>query len=301
MLYKLNFFLLIFFLYFLIIFSLDYNEIENKSYNEIFSGFYAVNSKIATNDFAAAYISSRKHFILSKNKISNSRGMAGATFSVIRNKYWNTEILNTKDILDFCVEHLSSFSNKIPKAFPVLFDSEIYRMSKNILQYRLNLKKFAIEKNKQENYRSKQTAGILIYSSNSFSTDQSIFQSRMRYYYFILTFLSAYKHFDDIFIFVASEEDEKNVKSMDLPFKQIFNLQIPRDEKNRTTTLPRDSLLYFIDKLENNHPDFLKYKYIYYSEGDQIVHIRGLNNFYDIIDNSFDQFLIVPHRLQVSI
>lgn len=286
------------FLFILILLFFSHIHISSST-AEIFSGVYSPNLKIASFDFAAAWLVSREHFVQSKLALMKSYSMAGATFSVVRNKYWNTSILVPRDILDFCVEHLSSFSNHIPKAYNVLFDSEIFRMSKNIQLYRENLKKF--HQDKIQNLSAKdETLVILVYSSNSFSTNSSTYQSRMRYYYFMLTFLSAYKYFNNIYIFVASNEDKESVLSMNLPQKSIINLNIEKNEKNTTITLPRESLLYMVNKFETNDEEFKQFRYVYYSEGDQIVHIRNLKYFYDLIDDSFKQFIIVPHRIQVS-
>ena len=87
---------------------------------------------------------------------------------------------------------------------------------------------------------------------------------------------------------------------MNLPIwsGQPVQLQVPLDPKNRTILLPRLSLEYSLQQL-NTNPQWQVFKYVYYSEGDQILHFRSAHEFFNVIDQSGGSFAIVPHRMQV--
>lgn len=293
------------FLYVLFLFLIYFISHTNCK-EEIFSGVYTPDLKISTFDFSASCLISVDQLINSKESLKKSFGMAGATFAIVRNKFWNSLPIVTRDVLDFFVEHLSSYTNFIHKNKIVLFDSINLSMSKSIQLYKSNMNSFIEIKNKKRliDKRNSETLGILVYSSASFSAQNLFHQSKLRYNFFYLTFLSIYRYFDDILIFVGNEEDKNHIISMDLPYKELIQLDVipvANNKNNNTITLPKDSLGYIIDKLEAKDENFLKYKYVYYSEGDQILHLRNENYLFDLIDQSFNQFIAIPHRVQVII
>ena len=77
-----------------------------------------------------------------------------------------------------------------------------------------------------------------------------------------------------------------------------IHLQVPLDVKNRTVLLPKMSLEYSLKQMLSD-PLWSSYQYVYYSEGDQILHLRHSTELYDVIDASGGSFVLVPHRMQV--
>jgi hypothetical protein len=88
---------------------------------------------------------------------------------------------------------------------------------------------------------------------------------------------------------------------MQLPYFKLTILDVPVDAKNRTILLPRDSLLNVISSLKSDQLVFRKFRYVYYSEGDQILHMRDPAVLFDVIDLSNGTLVAVPHRMQVGL
>ena len=61
--------------------------------------------------------------------------------------------------------------------------------------------------------------------------------------------------------------------------------------------LPKYSLLHTIDQLAHNST-WESFKYVYYTEGDLILHMRQPQHIFNMIDKSETYFLAVPHRMQ---
>ena len=103
-------------------------------------------------------------------------------------------------------------------------------------------------------------------------------------------------------IYVASDKDRIAVEDMQLPFYQIHQLEVPVDHQNKTILLPRYSLEQSIEKLKTN-PDgkWGEFQYVYFTEGDQILHMRHASGIFDAIDNMGGMVSIVPHRMQVTV
>eukprot|EP01034_Spumella_vulgaris_P023674 gene23674-29917_t len=85
---------------------------------------------------------------------------------------------------------------------------------------------------------------------------------------------------------------------MGLPYFKLTILEVPLDFKNRTILLPKESLLNVIGHLKADEPLYHKFRYVYYSEGDQILHLRDPEVIFDAIDSSNGTFVAIPHRMQ---
>jgi hypothetical protein len=176
----------------------------------------------------------------------------------------------------------------------------------------------------------------MVYSSIPFSTDiYAKNQARIRKYFFQVTFWSTFYYFPNIIVFVASEKDYQDLQKLHLPISTLTLIRfqdVPVNELNQTVTLPKLGLLYIIQKFQAaGHPhfadfpvdtikeyiilkqkhlipsnvaeDFIDYKefdYLFYTESDQRIHMRFLEEFFDLIDLNGGGYGVFPHRFQVS-
>lgn len=296
-----------------------------------FSGLYSANTKMtgSAEDFAAAWLISKERFLASKQFIDSSSNMAGVSFAITRARCQGCYTMLSRDYFDFLVEHLSTTSNQIPYSHSQTF-SVYYQRIQNVV---LELKKVATDRTESDK-RLKETIAVLIYSSITFSRPQANVQAGIREPYFEATFWSVYRYIPNIIVFVASDRDRIAVEEMYLPALEIKQLEVPLDHKNRTVALPRLSLGWVDTQLrmstnEGELPIALQdlqgppvgpaqrrvkqskrmmneqivpwsdYKYVFFSEGDQILHWRQAGGFYDTVDAGQGKIVIVPHRMQV--
>ena len=280
--------------------------VEEKSKNYQFSGIYYSDFRktSAAEDFSAAWLMTKNRFNISIHKIKKSTNMAGVSFAATRNNCKNCIPVLTRDYLDFLVEHLSTTSNQIPFSYAQVF--KVYENRMKLIS--MNLRSIGYDR-KEHDSRLDQTIAILIYSSITFSRPvwfQSLLQSQknhvnIRKYFFESTFWSVFRYIPNVCVFVASDQDRNEVMEMRLPLwtGQPIQLVVPVDVKNRTVLLPKMSLVYSLKQMLSD-PLWMPFQYVYYSEGDQIVHLRHSTDLYNVIDDSDGSFVLVPHRMQVS-
>ena len=282
-----------------------------------YSGLYSPNIKKtgSAEDFAAAWLVSKERFLASKRFLDSSTNMAGVSFAITRARCKGCYTMLTRDYFDFLVEHLSTTSNQIPSSNKFVFQI-YYNRIQNVVK---ELKEIAYDRPETDS-RLKQTVAPLIYSSITFSRPQATVQASIREPFFEATFWSVYRYIPYIVVFVASDHDRITVENMKLPAIEIKQLEVPLDHKNRTVALPRYSLSWLDSVLRssmlvidttttttsdaNTHDknwEWSQFQYVYFSEGDQIVHIRRASGLYDAVDAGQGKIAVVPHRMQVCI
>lgn len=259
------------------------------------SGLYEVNGTKKANDFAAAWLVSKQRLISSEKTIKAAIGMASVTLNVIRFKCNNCMTLVTRDYFDYMVEHLSSATNQIPDANPLIFQNANERLQ----NYSRILKN--TELRFENDSRLDKTLGVLIYSSNCFSKTEVQIQKTIRPSFFEVTFWATYRYFRNIAVYTATQQDADTVREMGLPFESLTIIPVKSDEKNRTIFLPRDSIMHVLERLRSGPASSAKYEYVYYSEGDQILHMRQPEALFDAMDASGGDFIFTPHRFQVRL
>lgn len=306
------------------------NQVEELSPKV--SGVYSPNIKRSgsAEDFAAAWLITKDRFLASKQFLDASTNMAGVSFAVTRAKCRGCHTMLTRDYFDFLVEHLSTTSNQIPHSNKVVFDVFYKRIQKVVTE----LKELATVR-PESDPRLNVTIATLIYSSITFSRPQATLQANIREPYFEATFWSVYRYIPHIVVFVATDYDRKAVEEMKLPALEIKQLEVPRDHKNRTVALPRYSLSWLdscmrkgreggadsskqleldweredskkqkrmtISRDESGGWAYDEFQYVFFSEGDQILHMRHADMLFDTLDAGQSKLVIVPHRMQVLI
>ncbi len=270
--------------------------------SQVFSGAYRPEIRSAANDFSAAWLVTTEHLIAAEASVKRAENMAGATFAVVRYKVFidnSYSSIMTRDYFDFFVEHLSSTTNQIPHSNLQVMNEKARKLNQTA-----ELLKHEFFFQHKQDIRLNQTLAILVFSSLAFSVPKEIQQhSDIRISFFISTFYSLYRYYRNIAVYVSNEKDRQTVIDMKLPTWDLRVLKVPLDIKNYTTALPRESILDVIQNLKvdsKNHQKYRSFQYVYFSEGDQLLHMRHVKEIYNIIDESGGKFTMVPHRMNVS-
>ncbi len=270
---------------------------NNMYGSQMFSGAYRPEIKLIANDFSAAWLVTKSQLLIAEASIRRAQNMAGATFAVVRHRVDRTYTsVMTRDYFDFFVEHLSSMSNQIPHSNIAIMQEQTKKLNQTaeLLQHEL------FYQYKQDK-RLDQTLGILVFSSLAFSVPKNIQQhSDIRIAFFTTTFYSLYRYYRHIIVYVGNEKDRQMVANMKIPAWEVKVLQVPLDAKNYTTALPRESIVDALVSLKEGSPRYQQFQYVYYSEGDQLLHMRHIKDIYNLMDESNGKFSIVPHRMNVS-
>lgn len=283
-------------------FSHGQQYLTEKKDQSNFSGFFIPDKIKTASDFAASFIISKEAFIAAESAFQGSRGIAGVTFSVVRRKCPNCATFATRDYFDFFVEHLSPYSNYIP------FDrSDMVDIVSKKMEYRASIyRKHALTQNY---YASKQsitqamnsTLVIIPFSTKAFSKHTDFpAQIKIRQSFFEVTFWSVYRYFSQIAV-ITSMEDLPQLKELHLPIYHtvvIGNLTLSK--YNKTDSLPRQGIDQILQHMKQGKPKFKPFQYVFFTEGDQIVHMRGLEQIIDFIQSSGGKFVGIPHRFNVS-
>ncbi|KAJ1417689.1 hypothetical protein B484DRAFT_434171 [Ochromonadaceae sp. CCMP2298] len=297
-----------------------------------FSGVYnpAVVRYNVAEDFSASWLVTRDRYLLSKSALDASKSMAGVSFAVTRTKCKGCFPMMSRDYLDFLVEHLSSTSNSIPHSNRAVFQQYAQRIAETVKALRrvaeggdrAGVGTGTEAGAKQMDIRQRQTLGVLVYSSITFSRPQAALHCQIRRHFFAATFWSVRRYFPHIVVFVGSDRDRLEVQAMGLPAVEVKQLLVPLDNKNRTVALPRYSLSWVDAQLRNNLPagykrgedaetysdpehnittsqfDWRSVRYVYFTEGDQVLHMRQAAGIFDSLDRGGGRFVMVPHRMQ---
>jgi hypothetical protein len=276
-----------------------------------FSGFYHPDIHTTSEDYAGAWLLSKNRLLMANESISRILNLEGATFHVVRIGCHSCASFLTRDYFDFLVEHQSSTTNQAPAESEVS-DVILKKMSKRVSGM--------VRKMRKRHYlnvdvRADSTVAIMVFSTNSASAanENDNFQSQVRRYFFEATFWSVYLNFRRIVIFTGSAVDAEILKNLQLPVWATVDLMqvLTEAEKQKwdgkgvmpaptKQHLPKFSLLHTTMSLVRNS-SWSWVKYVYYTEGDLILHMRHSPKLFDLIDRSEGHFLAIPHRMQARL
>jgi len=131
---------------------------------------------------------------------------------------------------------------------------------------------------------------------------------RIRHKYFKIAVYSMFKYFANVLVYVSSHADKQKVASWSLPLLDIVDLTdvlagVPPKEyfhdRPVEQLLPKYSFLDVANKLESStEKKWKNFSSLFYTEGDQVVHVRKLNALYKMLEASNGTFVFIPHRLQ---
>ena len=291
-----------------------------------FSGIYEPNIKYNLENYSAAWIMSRKRFLDSLNRINEIGNLEGATMMMLLRSRVNSDAM-TRDFLDFCVEHLSAMTHSLPSI--KLFPKTLQRI-KNLSDKLEAQSAFDAAVSTQSDSRSTNQTVVLIPFSTISHNFSPMNSDNIRFIFLKATIYSLYSSFKYIIVTVGSREEYGLLKDSRLPIWHIMDLssyfsiqrereQVDNNQRQSSRILqPKYSLLRLHSLLLNStnaefqyqlgdtlsgNNDFLrrfqKFKYVFYTESDQIVHFRYLRLLYDAIDESGGDLAMVPHRFPV--
>ena len=269
-----------------------------------FSGFYKPNLDYTVEFYGGSWLAPRQRFLLSKDRMLGIQSLEGATFFMLEKGL----SLMSRDYFDFEVIHLSSTTNQLPQHSTDKFFNELLNKMVTSTEMITKETKDIVSNNKRpDDIRlTKQTLCIIPFSTNPVSNDHhKKLQNDIRLLYFQSTFWSVYRNIPNIVVSVATNRDFEILKSFNLPIWQIIDLSsifnkttTHKDGERKTHMLPKETLLFIHDRFKERTEPYLQFQYIFYTEGDHILHWRSHKYFYDTLDSSGGRFCIVPHRMQ---
>lgn len=281
-----------------------------------FSGLYNPNLNYSRENFAGSWLVSVDMFISKKRIMRTINNIEGASFIMAGDGISDGFALMTRDYFDFQVIHLSSTTNNLEGS--ALLDALTRRMRHVVKE----LSKVTVAGNSSDSRLYLQTVAIIPFSSTASGVRPDDFQFSIRKLYMEATFWSIKRHITHIVVTVASKQDLDVVNALRLPI--WLTVDLSEDLKGLSTRLlPKKSLIYVADRIHNvNQKRFSQdfksgddpwstFKFVYYTEADQILHIRKQRDILDTLDTDLRlghlsdeakqmyMFALIPHRMQV--
>jgi len=287
---------------------------------QIESGLYRPDTSRSLEHYAGAWLVSKKRLLDSKGRVVRMKSLEGASFSVAGlAAHQDSRIaLMTRDYFDFSVQHLSSTTNQLPWNAPETFLDVIHEQTINIVE-RLRARAESPKEHpthvsplSEDPRRKEQTVALIPFCNRAASVDSRLetawnnaFQVKVRLLFFQATFWSVYRAFPNIVVTVGTDSDLATLMEMNLPvwktvnMKALFNESAPIRAPGSVHFLPRESLLFLMEKMVDSSAQFFsKFRYVYYTEADHILQLRSADQLYNAIDNSGGRWALAPHRLQ---
>ena len=260
-----------------------------------FSGFYAWNRTEPTiaEDYAGAWLVSKQRLLAAEVDIASGYAIEHGCFAVLRHQRSNYETLFTRDYFDFMVEHLSSTTN----LFPVATDAALF----NVTSHRLSMTITKLKKMQRgvlSDSRTNSTLAMIVYSPISSTAVPSADQVHVRQLFLQATFYSVSRYFPNVVIVVASPSDIVTVRKLGLAVRDILLVNVSLNHQQQTALLPKSALMAVLQRVKLDIR-WQWVKYVYYSEGDILLHLRNGKQLFSVIDASNGSYAVVPHRMQV--
>lgn len=271
--------------------------------SDIFSGFYNPDLQYNYEVYGAAWLIPRSTFLSKSERIKGMFLLEQSSLWILLENDDVQEAHNvvlTRDFLDYFVEHLSSTTNIIRP------NSQLERFHlRNIIKKTTVLKRHALNWRANEiRPFSKDTIAIIAFSTNRAfsqgrkenSPDRVKATQDLRYAFFEATFWSIYRYISNIAVAISGYDELSRLRAAKLPTFHVF--VIP-NATQPSWQLPKQSLLYLANMLKTNI-SWGHFKYVYFTECDQILHMRGQGPLHQLLDSTNDAFMTVPHRMQVN-
>lgn len=259
-----------------------------------FSGVYQPNLQYSEELYAASWLVPKKVFMKASVSFESYIGnLEGATFSVVHdNRQFG---LMTRDYFDMFVEHLSSFTNMLgaDQVLKVL----IHRMTKMVVHYSGIAERVRKHRNPVDEPFLNNTIAIIPFSTKSHTGDANV---QVRQLFFLLTYYSVCMHFPTIAVAVADEAHLAAFRELNLsvaPFHvfKCYRPNVPFEAHH----LMKDMLIKTAESLADS-PEWSRFEFVYFTESDQILHMRNTREIHDMLVSNKNAYYMVPHRLNVS-
>ena len=246
-----------------------------------FSGFFHLD--LNPQLYSGAWFLSVQRFFYHRKDFKKMQIIEDGIFFMVQRRFgsrWLDEI-STRDFFDFFIEHMSPTSNNL-----IPFSKFYNKLSTNVISNTEILYKKSLLSNLVD-ARQKQTLAFIIYTSHPVGGDNinEIEHSKIREYYMNATFWSVYRYFKNVAIFVAREYDVTSVKRLGLPYFSIDNvcdhLNVTEYKKFNRQLIPKLSIMKLYNHLKSDWKS--RFKYLYFTESDHILHLRRMSEVYDAI------------------
>ena len=277
-----------------------------------FSGVYRPNIKLSREDFAGSWLVPVQRFIQAKEYLQmHATNIESACFAIL-NTGSQVSVM-TRDYFDFEVIHLSSTTNVLPSGRNELLAELLFRMNQTVNALDASSVKILIKRykiNSASHRWRNQTIAVIAFTELSGSSSQSNFAAEIRRSFFKATFWSVYRRMPHILVATMTDREADVVRSFRLPVWMVVNVMQHLNPANIMKSdghlLPQKSLLYVMNNIEANvtssitniYSAWRNFKYIYYTEGDLILHMRNTRDLYDILDRTKENVALIPHRMQ---
>ena len=277
------------------------------SQQTIFSGVYRPSLSFQPDDAAGAFLIKQQRFTstmfyaMNISAYQTHKHVDESTIDILLRGRCSTCLnLQTRDFLDYFVEGLSTTIENLRADQRDV----VNHVSKGLRQTILGLRTVA-ESMPILDKRQDQTAVVLVFNSDMTRR----ISTRLKVLFFQATFWSVYRYHKNIYVMVKSSADYETVADMRLPHVQIVNLAISLGEAVQGMkytlavslthgSLIKQSLEYAATSWQTSDK-WSRYKYLYFSVGDQLLHARNFKSLYDTVDvGSEGNFLLAPHRMQ---
>jgi hypothetical protein len=256
--------------------------------------------------YSASYLTTREHILAIKSESYNlswvNCEMASFTHMRESNLFYHHPkaqgmIMQSLDVLDFSVIHLSAFERSSKKYKNILWKTreeqktqwtyiDAIRSAGELLERQINPKKSG--KNITWSEESKKTVVIMPFLGGAMGAGHS--ELGNRFIYLATCFWSMYEFFPNIVAGVTRQEDVDWIwKQSGLPFYDILLLEnLPK-----SAGLPLGTVRKTKEKLMSGEWNF---DYIFFTESDQIIISRQLPMMHDHL-KKYPRRMILPHRL----
>ena len=293
-----------------------------RTERSIESGLYRPDTSRSLEHYAGAWLVHRRRLLdpYTRRRVKAIKSLEGASFSVAgMAAHQDPRItLMTRDYFDFSVQHLSSTTNQLPWGSTQDFLDVILEQTVGMVD-RLEARNDAprghpthISPLSDDARRTELTVALIPFCNRPASVEAKLesawvneFQGRVRLLFFQATFWSVFRAFPKIVVTVGTDADLATLLEMKLPvwktinMKALFNASAPIRTPGSVHFLPKESLLFLMDKLQDPSADlFSRFQYVYYTEADHVLQLRSVDQLYDAIDNSGGRWAMAPHRLQ---
>jgi hypothetical protein len=268
---------------------------------EYFSGVYNPSIQHNLEMYAGAYLIPKKSYMDKKHMMDGIYALEQTTTSIIQEAphYGQSSvshIMMTRDYLDFFVEHLSAYTNTLKEEayHDILYNAT--HKARLLRSRALGLGRHAGRHPKRDD-----VVVIIPFATTSARSGSSDITSKLRLAFFEQTFWSISRYFPKITVSVSKAYDLKVLLSLGLPIDQIFSSTTNDDPKANYAANVKQAVIQVYEQLKSNST-WSNIKYIYFSEGDLVLHARHLNSLMDIMTSSppnEHEFALSPHRMQV--
>ena len=240
--------------------------------------------------YAASWIVPKSLFLQSDGAMHRISSLEGATTSLLERNHHR--VLMTRDYMDYFVEHLSSTTNQLLST-----GSDRYLLDQ--LQSKAkHFRKFVRGQNVFQSPFANDTIAIMPFSMHTYRPAED---PLMRILFFELTYLSVYLHFPKIVVAIQDDKHLTILQNMRIPPPyHIFKNYA--DERNvQEYDLMKSMLLSLHNALSSSSEQWRPFQRVFFTECDQILHMRTRMDIYLTMLNSQEEYLMVPHRFQVSV